>query len=152
MTEITKIEAAVQPLLDQEAVDLVDVECVHEGGRRVLRFFLDKPGGFKLDDCAYFSDRIGALLDTVDLVNEHYVLEVSSPGVNRILKKERDFLRFAGHRAKVRLKTPENGQRNFRGCLKPMEAGLVVLDSDGSLVRFPLDRIDEARLDPEIDI
>ena len=152
MTEITKIEAAVQPLLDQEAVDLVDVEYVHEGGRRVLRFFLDKPGGFKLDDCAYFSDRIGALLDTVDLVNEHYVLEVSSPGVNRILKKERDFLRFAGHRAKVRLKTPENGQRNFRGCLKPMEAGLVVLDSDGSLVRFPLDRIDEARLDPEIDI
>ena len=116
------------------------------------RIILDKPGGFKLDDCAYFSDRIGALLDTVDLVNEHYVLEVSSPGVNRILKKERDFLRFAGHRAKVRLKTPENGQRNFRGCLKPMEAGLVVLDSDGSLVRFPLDRIDEARLDPEIDI
>lgn len=152
MADLAKIESAVQAVLDQEAVELVDVKYVHEGGRRVLRFFVDKAGGIKLDDCEYLSNRIGALLDSGELVRESYTLEVSSPGVDRLLKKERDFLRFTGHRVKVRLKTPENGQRNFRGFLMPMEGGQVVMESGGRLARFAIDRIDEARLDPDIDI
>lgn len=153
MADLAKIESAVQPVLDQEAVELVDVQFLHESGRRILRFYLDKAGGIKLDDCEYLSHRIGALLDTVDLVAGHYSLEVSSPGMDRVLKKERDFLRFVGHRAKVRLKTPdEKGQRNFRGYLKAMEGTQVVMESGGSLAKFALDRIDEARLDPDIDI
>lgn len=152
MADLAKIEGAVQAVLDQEAVELVDLQYVHEGGRRVLRFFVDKAGGIKLDDCEYLSNRIGALLDTTDLVQESYVLEVSSPGMDRVLKKERDFLRFVGHRAKVRLKIPENGQRNFKGFLQPMEGSLVVLQSGESTVKFALDRIEEARLDPDIEI
>ena len=85
-------------------------------------------------------------------MRDHYVLEVSSPGMDRVLKKERDFARFVGHRARVRLKAPEAGQRNFRGFIKPMEEGAVVLESGGNIVKFALDRIDEARLDPEIEI
>ena len=152
MADLAKIETAVQAVLDQEAVELVDLQYARGGGRSVLRFFVDKAGGIKLDDCEYLSNRIGALLDGSELVPESYTLEVSSPGMDRVLKKERDFLRFVGHRARVRLKTPENGQRNFRGFLKPMERNQVVLESGENVVRFGLDRIDEARLDPEIDI
>lgn len=152
MADLSKIETAIQAVLEQEAVELVDVQFLHESGRRILRFYVDKAGGVKLDDCEYLSNRIGGLLDSENLVDGRYVLEVSSPGLDRVLKKERDFLRFAGHRAKVRLKTPENGQRNFRGYLKPMEGVQVVLESGGNSVKFGLDRIDEARLDPEIDI
>lgn len=152
MADVTKIETAVQAVLDQEAVELVDLQVVHEGGRRVLRFFVDKAGGIKLDDCEYLSNRIGALLETANVVQGSYVLEVSSPGVDRVLKKERDFLRFVGHRAKLRLKIAENGQRNFRGTLQPMEGEAVVLQSGESVVKFPLGRIEEARLDPDLEI
>ncbi len=152
MADLGKIQNAVQAVLDQEAVELVDVQMLHESGRRILRFYVDKAGGVKLDDCEYLSHRIGGVLDTENLVDGNYVLEVSSPGMDRVLKKERDFLRFVGHRAKVRLKTAENGQRTFHGFLKAMEGTQVVLESGGNLVKFGLERIDEARLDPEIDI
>src|SRR3989338_4650369 len=102
MADIAKIEAVVEPILAQEAVELVDLQFGSEGGRRVLRFFVDKTGGIKLDDCEYLSHRIGAILDSADVIPGGYVLEVSSPGMDRVLKKERDFLRYVGHRAKVR--------------------------------------------------
>ncbi|MBI5202289.1 MAG: ribosome maturation factor RimP [Elusimicrobia bacterium] len=152
MADLGKIETAVQAVLDQEAMELVDVQFIHESGRRILRFYVDKTGGIKLDDCEYLSHRIGGILDTENLVDGRYVLEVSSPGMDRVLRKEKDFLRFVGHRAKVRLKVAENGQRNFRGFIKPMEGTLVVLESGDSMLKFGLDRIDEARLDPDIDI
>lgn len=152
MADLSRIESAVLAVLDQEAVELVDVQFLHESGRRILRFYVDKAGGIKLDDCEYLSNRIGGLLDTENLVEGRFVLEVSSPGLDRVLKKDRDFLRFVGHRAKLRLKTAENGQRNFRGFLKAMEGTQVVLESGGNTMKFGLDRIDEARLDPDIDI
>ena len=152
MADLGRIESAIAAVLEQESVELVDVQFLHESGRRILRFYVDKAGGVKLDDCEYLSHRIGGMLDTENLVDGRYVLEISSPGVDRILKKERDFLRFVGHRAKIRLKTAENGQRNFRGYLQPMEGAQVVLESGGNTMKFGLDRIDEARLDPDIDI
>ena len=152
MPDITKIEAAVQGMLDQEAVELVDVRYLNEGGRWVLRFYVDKAGGIKLDDCELLSDRIGALLEMTDLLPGRYVLEVSSPGLDRVLKKEADFRKYLGRRVKVRLKTPEQGQRNFSGVLQAPEDGHVVLRSGETVVRLQLARVDEARLDPEVDI
>ncbi|MBI3548123.1 MAG: ribosome maturation factor RimP [Elusimicrobia bacterium] len=150
--DLSKIEAAVQGVLEQESVELVDLKFVQEHGRMVLRFFLDKTGGITLDDCAYMSNRIGSMLDMTDLIPTAYTLEVSSPGVDRVLKREKDFLRFVGHRAKVRLKAPLEGRRNFMGYVKTLENGSVVLEAGEQTVTLPLTDIEEARLSPDLEI
>ncbi|MBI4056829.1 MAG: ribosome maturation factor RimP [Elusimicrobia bacterium] len=147
------IEKMVTPLLDEEAVELVDLQYLRENGSFVLRFFLDKANGITLDDCEYLSHRIGSLLDQTDLLPGRYALEISSPGLDRVLKKERDFERFKDHRIKVKLKRPNpNGQRNFQGYLKGLESGSIVLECDAQMFKFPLQEIHEARLDPKIEI
>jgi ribosome maturation factor RimP len=150
--ELSAIERAVEPVLEQEKAELVDLKFVQEGHRWVLKVFLDKAGGVTLDDCAYFSDRIGAALDESEAIGKSYVLEVSSPGIDRVVKKEKDFKRFAGQPVKIRLKLPQNGQRNFKGRLAGFEEGKVIVESAGKALQFAPEQIDEARLDPEVDI
>lgn len=150
--DLERVEALVQPALQGEAVELVDLRFVQEGGRWVLRFYLDKAGGISLDDCERLSGRIGAVLDMEDAVPGSYSLEVSSPGLDRVLKREADFARFAGHRVKVRLREGLDGQRNFRGTLKGASGGTVSIDFGGRELSFPLSDVAEARLDPEIRI
>ncbi len=153
IVDLGKIESAVQPLLAQEAMDLVDLRYLRENGRWVLRFFLDKNGGMTLDDCEYISNRIGSLLDLrEDLLSGAYTLEVSSPGVDRVLKRLKDFERFAGQRVKLKLKIPRAGQRHFRGFLKGVEGEEIVLEDGGAALRFGLGELDEARLDPDVKI
>jgi ribosome maturation factor RimP len=152
MADLAQIEKAVQGVLDQEAVELVDLQYVHEGGRWVLRFFLDKAGGVTLGDCEYLSNRIGGVLDLTDLLPRSYVLEVSSPGIDRLIKKERDFQRFSGYRVEIWLKTPEAGRRHYVGVLEGLEEGQVKLSFADQHLRLPLDRIEEARLHPELEI
>src|ERR1041384_6234193 len=91
---IEQIEHMAAPILQEQQAELVDLQFVHEHGQWVLRFFLDKPGGITLDDCAVISDHIGRVLDATDIIKQHYSLEVSSPGINRPLKKESDYQRF----------------------------------------------------------
>ena len=110
--ELEKLEQLLTPLLDQEAAELVDLKYAKEGPQWVLRLYLNKPGGITLDDCAYFSDRIASLLDSSNMLERSYVLEVSSPGLDRVIKKEKDFQRFPGRAVKVRLRAPEEGQRH----------------------------------------
>ncbi len=141
------IETLLTPLLDQESVELVDLTYAKEGPRWVLRVFLDKEGGFTLQDCEYFSDRIGSLLDESKAVERSYVLEVSSPGLDRVIKKEKDFIRFAGKAVTVRLKAPEQGQRNFKGTLQGSRDGKVLVEVAGALREFTPAAIDEMRLD-----
>jgi len=145
--EAAAVEKLVEPLLAQEAAELVDLELVRERGRQVLRFYLDKAGGITLDDCEHLSSRIGALLDEADLVPGSYVLEVSSPGLDRVLKKEKDFLCFAGQAVQVRLKAAQDGRRNFKGTLLGFSDGKVAVDCAGARFEFALALIDEARLD-----
>ncbi|MCX5793994.1 MAG: ribosome maturation factor RimP [Elusimicrobia bacterium] len=145
--DAARIESVVEPLLAQEAVELVDIESIHEHGRQVLRFYLDKKGGITLDDCEHLSNRIGALLDEADLIPGAYVLEVSSPGLDRVLKKEKDFARFAGKTVQVRLKAPQDGRRNFKGTLQGLADGKVAVECEGARFEFALGLIDEARLD-----
>ncbi|MBI4051828.1 MAG: ribosome maturation factor RimP [Elusimicrobia bacterium] len=147
------IEKTIAPLLEQEAVELVDLRYIRENGRYILRFFLDKSGGITLDDCEYLSNRIGSLLDMTDALTGPYVLEVSSPGLDRVIKKEKDFERFKDHRVKIHLKHPNpDGQRNFLGILKGLESGVLLLEADSRTLQLPLEEVEEARLDPEIDI
>ncbi|MBI3552922.1 MAG: ribosome maturation factor RimP [Elusimicrobia bacterium] len=126
-----EIEKLVEPLVGQESAELVHLTFAKEGPKWVLRVFLDKEGGISLDDCAYFSDRIGSLLDTTDAMNRSYVLEVSSPGLDRIIKKEKDFARFSGKTVRLRLKVPEAGQRNFKGVLRGYRDGKVLVECEG---------------------
>ncbi|MEK7232670.1 MAG: ribosome maturation factor RimP [Elusimicrobiota bacterium] len=142
-----EIEALLNPLIEQEGGELVDLQWRREGHQWVLRLFLDKPTGITLDDCAYFSDRVGATLDEGDKIAQSYVLEVSSPGLDRVIKKDKDFARFSGKPVKLRLKFPENGQRKFSGVLKGLNEGKVSVQVDKDIKAFARENIDELRLD-----
>jgi ribosome maturation factor RimP len=147
-----EIEKIIEPLVEQESAELVHLTYAKEGPKFVLRVFLDKQGGITLDDCAYFSDRIGALLDTCEAMNQSYILEVSSPGIDRVIKKEKDFVRFAGKTVKIRLKLPEQGQRNFKGVLKGFQDGKVQVDCEGRPRDFALSTIEECRIDSATEV
>ena len=126
--------------------ELVDWE---RSGRDVLlRIFVDKPGGVGVDDCARISHHLSRLL-AVEGVNYNR-LEVSSPGLDRVLHKEQDFVRFAGEKARVKLRVALDGQRNFTGILRAVNDGKLELEVDGKLLAFELSNLEKARLVPSI--
>lgn len=140
------LQALLEETLAGLGYELVDLE--RPGRGKLLRVFIDKAGGVNVDDCASVSHHLNRLLPVEGVVYER--LEVSSPGLDRLLRKERDFVRFAGHRARVKLRVPMNGQRNFVGVLRETHAGKVQLDIDGKLVSIDLDNLEKARLVPAI--
>jgi ribosome maturation factor RimP len=148
---IEQIEGIVAPVLQEHGTELVDAQFVHEHGQWVLRFFLDKAGGITLGDCAVMSEKISPLLDAADIIKQHYSLEVSSPGINRPLKKEADYQRFIGERVDVTLYAPLNGRRHFKGRLQSVQPGIaVVQEAPEQVFSLPLDDVAKAHLDPEI--
>jgi len=142
-----EMETLLAPLVEQEGGEIVDLQWRREGHQWVLRLFLDKEGGISLDDCAYFSDRVGAFLDEKDAVEQSYVLEISSPGLDRVVKKDKDFARFAGKPVKVRIKIAENGQRRFAGVLEGLRDDKVAVTVGKDLKLFERRNVDEVRLD-----
>jgi ribosome maturation factor RimP len=142
-----EIETLIAPLIEQEGGELVDLQWRKEGPSWVLRLFLDKPNGITLDDCEYFSNRVGAMLDEGDKIAKAYVLEVSSPGLDRVVKKDKDFARFAGKEVKLRLKLADNGQRKFAGTLKGLKDGKIEVKIGKDLKAFERSNVDEVRLD-----
>ena len=103
-----------------------------------------------MDDCERVSHQISGVLDVEDAIDGRYVLEVSSPGLDRPLGDARDFERFSGHEVRLRTDVPVNGQRNFKGLLRGLRGGQVVLEMDGQEVALPLERVEKARLVPDI--
>lgn len=127
--------------------ELVDVQA--SNGGRLLRLFVDKPGGVTLDDCAAVSRHLTRVLAVEGIDYER--LEVSSPGLDRPLRKERDFARFAGQKAEVRMRTPDaTGRRKFVGVLRGAQAGQLSLEMDGRVLALPVDDVDKAKLVPEL--
>ena len=126
--------------------ELVGVERPARGG--LVRIYIDKPGGVNVDDCAAVSRQLSRVL-TVENVS-YDRLEVSSPGLDRLLKKERDFVRFAGQKARVRMRVAVDGQRNFTGVLRAAGAGKVQLEVDGRVLTLDLGDMETARLVPNI--
>jgi ribosome maturation factor RimP len=126
--------------------EMVDLEVSNRG--KLLRLFIDKPEGINIDDCVFVSNQIGNVL-AVENDIDYDRLEVSSPGLDRLLKKEADFLRFAGERVKVKLRMPVEGRKNFVGILRGLEQGELLIESESSVQRIALINIDKARLDPE---
>lgn len=126
--------------------ELVGLERPARG--RLLRIYIDRPGGVSVDDCAAVSHQVSRVL-AVENVN-YERLEVSSPGLDRLLRKEGDFARFAGQRARVRMRVPVDGQRNFVGVVREANAGRVQLEVDGRVVSLELGDVETARLVPNI--
>lgn len=144
-----KIESAVEKIVSDiiagSKLELVDVEYVKEHDW-YLRVFLDKESGMEIDDCQWVSERLEAKLDETDLIKDHYYLEVSSPGLDRPLKKERDFVRHAGDKVEVKTYEPINGQKVFIGNLIGLFDGDIRMDIDGQTVNIPKDKTAQIRL------
>jgi len=141
-----RLEKVVEPAVAGMGYELVDVQA--SNGGRLLRLFIDKPGGVTLDDCAAASRHLTRVLAVEGIDYER--LEVSSPGLDRPLRKEADFARFAGQKAEVRMRTPdETGRRRFVGVLRGAEAGQVSLELEGRVVRLALEDVDRAKLIPD---
>ena len=146
------VTALVEPVLEPMGYELVDTHYVSEHGRWVLRIFVDREGGITLDECVSLSREIGPLIDVKDVIPHEYVLEVSSPGLDRPLRKERDFVRALGKKIRVRMAGPVDGQRNFVGSLRDFCDGMVLLEPEqGPEVSLPLEHIEKARLVYEFD-
>ena len=142
-----RVDKVVEPAVTGMGYELVDVQA--SNGGRLLRLFIDKPGGVTLDDCAAISRHLTRVLAVEGIDYER--LEVSSPGLDRPLRKEKDFVRFAGQKADIRMRTPDaSGRRRFVGVLRGAEAGRVSMELEGQIVQLALDDVDRAKLIPEL--
>ena len=139
-----------EKLLDGSGIELVDVDYVKEKDW-YLRVFIDKPEGIGIEDCQALSEKLEEKLDAEDVMPEPYILEVSSPGLDRALKKAADFVRFAGQQAQVKMRVAVDGQRNFSGEILNLENDVVRLRTEGGEVALPLADMDRARLVPVFD-
>lgn len=141
------LDKVIEPAVTGMGYELVDVRA--SGGGRLLRLFIDKPGGVTLDDCEAVSRHLARVLAVEGIDYER--LEVSSPGLDRPLRKSSDFARFAGRKADVRMRTPDaSGRRRFVGVLRGAEAGQVKVEMEGQTVQLALDDVDRAKLIPEL--
>lgn len=144
-----RVSSMVIPVLEKAGMELVDLEYRKEGSNWVLRLFIDREGGVTLDDCADMGREIGEALDAEDIIHHEYNLEVSSPGLNRPLKKEADFRRFAGKLAKIKTFEVIGTGRNFKGRIEGCEDGVVAIAVDGVIHRIPISKIAKANIEYE---
>ena len=133
----SRTEAMLMPIVEAKGFELVDVEWVKEGANWYLRAYIDKENGITVDDCEEVSRALSDLLDEEDFISENYILEVSSPGLGRPLKKEKDFIRSMGKDVDVRLYRQIDKQKEFTGALSAYDENTVTLTmEDGSLMVF----------------
>jgi ribosome maturation factor RimP len=144
-----------QPIIDSKQLELVDIEYVRMGKDAVLRLFIDKVGGIALDDCAEVSHELSTILDIEEVITCNYTLEVSSPGLDRPLKKTEDYLRYVGRLVKVRtydqcLDDSGNKRKTFLGTLDGLVDGVIKITlKEGQTASVPLERVAKAHLEFE---
>jgi ribosome maturation factor RimP len=143
-----RIRQIVAEAVEGQGYELVDLELKGAGNSSVLRIYIDKPDGISHQDCGLVSEQVGTVLDVEDVIPFRYTLEVSSPGLDRKLVRESDYTRFEGRLAKIQTRIPLQHQKVFKGRLKGLHDGRVVLeDPQGNLQEIPMDVIQEARLE-----
>ena len=140
----------IEPSLLAKGLELVDVEFKKEGKTWVLRIFIDKEDGISLEDCQNVSNLVGDLIEVEDIIESVYTLEVSSPGLNRPLKKEKDFIKFVVKKICVLCHAPLNGRKKFTGKLKGFKEQAIHMEVDGQPHTIPLYRVAKANLVAEI--
>jgi ribosome maturation factor RimP len=143
---VSRVWELAAPLAEKEAMEIVDIEFRHEGSRggRVLRLYLDKEGGPNVDDLSRVSHQLSELLDSEDTVEGAYTLEVSSPGINRPLRRPEHFARFVGKRIRVRTRDMIDGRRSFLGSLEEVGADKITLRQEGVQHQIPFSIIEKS--------
>ena len=133
----SKVEVFLLPIMEENNFELVDVEYVKEAGMWYLRAYIDKEGGFTVDDCEMVSRKLSDWLDEKDFIDDSYILEVSSPGLGRPLKKEKDFKRSMGEQVDIKLYRAIDRQKDFTGALAAYDEKTVTIQyEDGSTTTF----------------
>ena len=142
-----KVATLAEGVAQDELVDLVDVEVATDGKRTIVRVFIDREGGIRLNDCVSFSRKLGAILDVEDPVEGSYSLEISSPGMARRLTRPKDFAKCRGKRVRISLAAPVEGSRNFRGVLRRSDEEGIDLDRGGRTFHLPYRLMRKANLE-----
>jgi len=143
-----RLVALIEPLLAQLGYELVELEYAAGRSSGVVRIFIDKADGIRVEDCERVSREISALFDVEDPIPNAYRLEVSSPGFDRVLRTKPHFERFTGERVFVELKAPRDGRKRFTGMLRAVEDAGIELEIDRQMVNLPFAEIGKARLAP----
>jgi ribosome maturation factor RimP len=148
-----RIRQLVEPVIESEDMELIDVECLKMRSRWVVRIYMDKETGITLDNCCEISNQVGDILDIHEVLPGSYTLEVSSPGLDRPLVRDKDFIKYMGCKVHVRLTEKLEGIRNFRGKLVDFceEKGkkVLVIDITGKTYRIPRDMVVKANIEYE---
>jgi len=147
---LQEVRQVVEPILQSQGMELVDLEYQREPQGWVLRVYIDREGGVTVEDCAEVSREVGTTLEVRNLIADPYVLEVSSPGLTRPLKKAEDFLKYRTRLVKMKTFKPIEGQRNFKGTLLGLEGEKVRLEVEGRIYEIPLQEITKANLEIEL--
>ncbi|HJU62546.1 MAG TPA: ribosome maturation factor RimP [Candidatus Binatia bacterium] len=143
---LTRVWELAMPVAQAEGMEIVDIEFRHEGSRggRVLRLYMDKEGGPNVDDLSRVSRQLSEILDVRDTIDGAYTLEVSSPGINRPLRKPEHFSRFIGKRIRIRTRDLIGGRRSFLGILDEVAANSVRLTQEGKQYWIPFSMIEKS--------
>lgn len=147
--EQTHLWELFEPVISGMGYDLIEIEHFPNPKHGVLRLYIDKEGGVLIDDCSAVSRQISALIDVEDPVRGQFNLEVSSPGLDRPLRRVKDFQRFTGSKVKLKTAVPLEGQRNFSGRLLEANDEVVVIETDSEELSLPMNVIEKARIVPE---
>ncbi len=145
-----ELNTLLEPTVTSMGFEISDLEVKLGGRDGIIRVFIDSPDGVGLEDCENVSRQISTFLDVEDPVPGHYVLEVSTPGLDRRLTKLEHFQRFTGEDVQIKLRFPLDGRRNFRGALKAAEGESIEVEVDGESHSLPIATIELARLVPTI--
>ena len=148
-----KIIELIEPAVESEGLELVELECLRMKTRWLVRIFIDREGGATLDDCTAVSHQVGDLLNVHDLPPGPYTLEVSTPGLDRPLTRDKDFEKYLGAKVRIRTREPIEGSRNFLGTYVEYTTGggrrIVTVDVDGRIVPIDRENIQKANLEYE---
>jgi len=139
------VESFIEKMVTQLGYELVDLEIINHG--QLLRVFIEKPETVNIDDCVLVSNQLNHAL-SVEEDFDFGRLEVSSPGVDRVIKKLEDFGRFNGEKVKIKTRSPISNRRNFSGILRGVKAGFILLEFEESIIEIDFENLDRARLDP----
>ncbi|WP_438971489.1 ribosome maturation factor RimP [Methylophaga sp.] len=141
-----QVEHLIEAPIESLGYELVGVEYIQGGPDAILRIYIDAEQGITIEDCEKVSHQVSGVLDVEEPIRSAYLLEVSSPGFDRPLFKARDFERFTGAQAKISMKLPVQGRRNFTGELQGFSEGEILIEVDGEVYALPLAKLAKARL------
>jgi ribosome maturation factor RimP len=148
-----EIRKLIEPVLDSENLEIVDIECLKMKSRWLVRIYMDKEGGVTIDDCSEISKQIGDILDVHDIPPGPYTLEVSSPGLDRPLNQDKDFIKYRGYKVRIKVGEKLEGVKNFQGKLIDYldENGrkILIVDVSGKIYHIPKDLVIKAHIEYE---